>query len=101
MRGGWTMVASPARPTYIYARGVSPLWLARVRRLLTEHSSDPGRTETMFDVRAWQQLEEWAAEPAQASATVDRSAVARAAFASASGRVLRRLRTSRAEAEGA
>jgi hypothetical protein len=101
MRGGWTMVASPARPTYIYARGVSPLWLARVRRLLTEHSSNGDLVEPTIDVHLWRQLEEWAAEPAPASATVGSSVVARAAFASASGRILRRLRALRAEAEGA
>jgi hypothetical protein len=42
MRGGWTIAATPARPPYVFARGVSPLWLARVRRLLTEHSNEDG-----------------------------------------------------------
>jgi hypothetical protein len=67
MRGGWTMVASPVRPTYIYARGVSPLWLARVRRLLTEHSSNADVVEPTIDMAAWRQLEQWATEPARAS----------------------------------
>jgi hypothetical protein len=95
MRGGWTMVASPARPTYIYARGVSPLWLARVRRLLTEHSSNADVVEPTIDVHAWRQLEQWAGEPARASEPAGATAT------SEPGRRMPRFRALPAEAEGA
>lgn len=88
MRGGWTMVASPARPTYIYARGVSPLWLARVRRLLTEHSGNDDLVEPVIEVRAWRQLEQWESE-------------SHTSAASGPSRHMPRLRALPAEAEGA
>jgi hypothetical protein len=91
MRGGWTMVASPARPTYVYAQGVSPLWLARVRRLLTEHANADDATTPTIDVHAWRQLEGWAAEAHQ---PVSRLRAGR-------DRIVRRLRALPAEAEGA
>jgi hypothetical protein len=53
MRGGWTIAATPARPPYVFARGVSPLWLARVRRLLTEHSNEDGSSSMSSAVDAF------------------------------------------------
>ena len=96
MRGGWTMVASPARPTYIYARGVSALWLARVRRLLTEHSSSGDVVAPTMDVHAWRQLEQWASEPARTSPPAER-----ANATSEPARRLPRFRAFPAEADGA
>jgi hypothetical protein len=98
MRGGWTMVASPARPTYIYARGVSPLWLARVRRLLTEHSSNGDVVEPTIDADAWRQMEQWGDEPSRASGP---SEPRRAIAASEPARRVPRFRALPAEAEGA
>ena len=98
MRGGWTMVASPARPTYIYARGVSPLWLARVRRLLTEHSSNNDLVEPTIDLHAWRQLEQWANEPARASVASEPTG---ASALSGPTRRVPRFRALPAEAESA
>jgi hypothetical protein len=55
MRGGLTFVAGPTRPRYVYVRGVSPLWLARVRRLLTEHANEIGGSIAPMglDLRGW------------------------------------------------
>jgi hypothetical protein len=72
MRGGWTIAASPVRPPYVFARGVSPLWLARVRRLLTENANGDGPSASgpSLEVRAWSRVEEWNLETRDVRATL-------------------------------
>lgn len=41
MRGGLTIATGAVRPRFVYARALSPAWLAEVRGLLT--ADEPGR----------------------------------------------------------